>query len=413
MTTASLLSGRVCLRCSIKGVQGHGRASMRHVSRTSAINRGLRATKSPAFGDRRRAERASASGRDGRDERASSGGRDGRDRREARVPAFDRASKGPAFGDQRRPERVKAPGRDGRDQRPERTSSFGSGGRDRRESSAPALDRGFRESKGQAFGDRRRPERASSSTRNGRDRGASRQSSFSPRMSTQSDVAPRTGPRAEEEDDRPLAFRKRDSPEPRQSTRDEKRSSSRTTDDASGEKGSYNDWLTSKRSDREKRSDGIRARQEENFARKRDQTQQQDVRSKDKKHHVRGDARTSHPSEARPRKHRDEEEDDDDDGIPDAIPYTTASSQFLYGTNPVLAALRAKRRQLYTLHLRKERRPRRGARSRKNAGPQDQVPRPIARTGQDERRPPSQRRRARSVIHPSAYSPRPGQSEPG
>ncbi|GAB7358672.1 hypothetical protein MBLNU230_g3901t1 [Neophaeotheca triangularis] len=42
--------------------------------------------------------------------------------------------------------------------------------------------------------------------------------------------------------------------------------------------------------------------------------------------------------------------DDDADGHPVSIPYSTASSQFLYGTNTVLAALRAGRRKLYALH---------------------------------------------------------------
>ncbi|KAK6440369.1 hypothetical protein LTR95_003411 [Oleoguttula sp. CCFEE 5521] len=45
----------------------------------------------------------------------------------------------------------------------------------------------------------------------------------------------------------------------------------------------------------------------------------------------------------------------DDTDIPVSIPYTTASSQFLYGYNAVLAALRAKRRKLYQLHLRDSR----------------------------------------------------------
>ncbi|OQN96702.1 hypothetical protein B0A48_17126 [Cryoendolithus antarcticus] len=44
-----------------------------------------------------------------------------------------------------------------------------------------------------------------------------------------------------------------------------------------------------------------------------------------------------------------------DNDIPVSVPYTTASSQFLYGYNAVLAALRAKRRKLYQLHLRDSR----------------------------------------------------------
>jgi 21S rRNA (GM2251-2'-O)-methyltransferase len=43
---------------------------------------------------------------------------------------------------------------------------------------------------------------------------------------------------------------------------------------------------------------------------------------------------------------------DKDDGMPIAIPYSTAASQFLYGTNVVLAALRAQRRKLYRLYVR-------------------------------------------------------------
>lgn len=42
---------------------------------------------------------------------------------------------------------------------------------------------------------------------------------------------------------------------------------------------------------------------------------------------------------------------DDDQDIPLSIPYTTAASSFLYGTNVVLAALRAKRRKLYQLYV--------------------------------------------------------------
>lgn len=43
-----------------------------------------------------------------------------------------------------------------------------------------------------------------------------------------------------------------------------------------------------------------------------------------------------------------------DDETPLPVPYTTAASTFLYGTNTVLAALRAKRRKLYQLYLSRE-----------------------------------------------------------
>lgn len=42
------------------------------------------------------------------------------------------------------------------------------------------------------------------------------------------------------------------------------------------------------------------------------------------------------------------------DDVPLAIPYTTASSQFLYGANAVSAALRGNRRKVYQLFLKKE-----------------------------------------------------------
>lgn len=44
-------------------------------------------------------------------------------------------------------------------------------------------------------------------------------------------------------------------------------------------------------------------------------------------------------------------EDDEDDEIPVPLPYTTAASEFLYGYNTVLAALRAKRRKMYKLYV--------------------------------------------------------------
>ncbi|KAK5164947.1 uncharacterized protein LTR77_009612 [Saxophila tyrrhenica] len=45
------------------------------------------------------------------------------------------------------------------------------------------------------------------------------------------------------------------------------------------------------------------------------------------------------------------EEDRVDDTMPLSVPRTTASSTFLYGTNTVLAALRARRRKVYALHF--------------------------------------------------------------
>ncbi|KAI5359621.1 putative 50S ribosomal protein L30e [Septoria linicola] len=42
---------------------------------------------------------------------------------------------------------------------------------------------------------------------------------------------------------------------------------------------------------------------------------------------------------------------DEDDEIPVSVPYTTAASEFLYGYNSVLAALKAQRRQLYKLYI--------------------------------------------------------------
>ncbi|UJO17083.1 rRNA methyltransferase 1, mitochondrial [Fulvia fulva] len=50
-----------------------------------------------------------------------------------------------------------------------------------------------------------------------------------------------------------------------------------------------------------------------------------------------------------PRNRNDEE--DEEDEIPVSVPYTTAASQFLYGYNSVLAALRSKRRKLYRLYV--------------------------------------------------------------
>lgn len=52
----------------------------------------------------------------------------------------------------------------------------------------------------------------------------------------------------------------------------------------------------------------------------------------------------------REKKEQQQQGIDAEEGHPVSIPYTTASSQFLYGTNTVLAALRAGRRKLYALH---------------------------------------------------------------
>lgn len=46
-----------------------------------------------------------------------------------------------------------------------------------------------------------------------------------------------------------------------------------------------------------------------------------------------------------------EEPNPEDEGIPISIPFTTAASEFLYGSNAVLAALRGKRRKLYSLYV--------------------------------------------------------------
>lgn len=45
------------------------------------------------------------------------------------------------------------------------------------------------------------------------------------------------------------------------------------------------------------------------------------------------------------------EDEDFEDDIPLSIPYTTAASSFIYGSNTVLAALRAQRRKFYRLYL--------------------------------------------------------------
>jgi 21S rRNA (GM2251-2'-O)-methyltransferase len=50
------------------------------------------------------------------------------------------------------------------------------------------------------------------------------------------------------------------------------------------------------------------------------------------------------------RRSRDDHEDEDD-GIPISVPFTTAASEFLYGYNSVLAALKGQRRKLYKLYI--------------------------------------------------------------
>lgn len=57
------------------------------------------------------------------------------------------------------------------------------------------------------------------------------------------------------------------------------------------------------------------------------------------------------PERTSPKKHTQLDENENDD-IPLSIPYTTAASIFLYGTNTVLACLKAKRRRVYKLYLR-------------------------------------------------------------
>lgn len=58
----------------------------------------------------------------------------------------------------------------------------------------------------------------------------------------------------------------------------------------------------------------------------------------------------SEPSKSA-RRERQSRSDKDEEEIPDAVPYTTAASEFLYGYNSVLAALRARRRQGYKLYI--------------------------------------------------------------
>lgn len=56
------------------------------------------------------------------------------------------------------------------------------------------------------------------------------------------------------------------------------------------------------------------------------------------------------PKEAEKRQRKDQD-DEREDEIPISVPYTTAASTFLYGSNTVLAALRAGRRKAYHLYL--------------------------------------------------------------
>lgn len=53
----------------------------------------------------------------------------------------------------------------------------------------------------------------------------------------------------------------------------------------------------------------------------------------------------------RPSRRRRVEEDEEEDEIPVSIPYTTAASEFIYGYNSVIAALKARRRKLYKLYI--------------------------------------------------------------
>lgn len=71
------------------------------------------------------------------------------------------------------------------------------------------------------------------------------------------------------------------------------------------------------------------------------------MRSRDSNSHANEASSTG--EEVRGTKERKERKERDH--IPMAIPYTTASSQFLYGVNPIVAALRANKRKLYKLHL--------------------------------------------------------------
>jgi 21S rRNA (GM2251-2'-O)-methyltransferase len=58
------------------------------------------------------------------------------------------------------------------------------------------------------------------------------------------------------------------------------------------------------------------------------------------------------PVKGNEQEEEDLDEDEDEDDHPISIPYTTAASEFLYGTNAVLACLRAQRRKgLHRLHL--------------------------------------------------------------
>lgn len=57
------------------------------------------------------------------------------------------------------------------------------------------------------------------------------------------------------------------------------------------------------------------------------------------------------PTEPQRARRSTQDQEDDADEMPISIPYTTAASDFLYGSNTVLAALRAHRRKLYHLYL--------------------------------------------------------------
>ncbi|KAF2170287.1 hypothetical protein M409DRAFT_64604 [Zasmidium cellare ATCC 36951] len=63
------------------------------------------------------------------------------------------------------------------------------------------------------------------------------------------------------------------------------------------------------------------------------------------------DARVERPERLERPERRSCRDVDEDDEIPLPLPYTTAASEFLYGHNTVLAALRAKQRKMYKLYI--------------------------------------------------------------
>ncbi|GIZ42114.1 hypothetical protein CKM354_000539400 [Cercospora kikuchii] len=79
--------------------------------------------------------------------------------------------------------------------------------------------------------------------------------------------------------------------------------------------------------------------------RPRDARPTRDVREPDNSRHDRREAQGTGRSVRTKRPANEEEE------VPVSIPYTTAASEFLYGYNSVLAALKAQRRKLYKLYI--------------------------------------------------------------